>query len=74
MGRSDRVRPTWEPTPRIQLTFGSFPFIFPRIHLDLWVFRGELLGPLPEAFVGAGWEWAALASDLSHLAQSFPLT
>lgn len=31
--------------------------------LDLWVFRGELLGRLP-AFVGAGWEEAALASSL----------
>lgn len=32
-------------------------------YLDLWVFRGELFGLLP-AFIGAGWEEAALASSL----------
>ena len=42
--------------------------------MTFWVVRGALHGLLLEAFVGAGWEWTALASDLSHLAQRFPLT
>lgn len=50
-GARDRVRPTWAPTPEFSYS------------LDLWVFRGGLLGRLP-ASVGAGWEEAALASSL----------
>lgn len=50
-GGSDRVRRPGTPRP-------GFSY-----YLDLWVFRGELLGLLP-AFVGAGGEEAALASSL----------